>query len=135
MPNLPFSKIDDVENFSVLPNGTYNCYLDSVKEKFTNSGNEMWNLKFKVLDGDYEGSTIFDNLVFSEAAYPRAKLICSRLGLDTDNDVELTQDMIVGRKVRITVETGEYQDKNGDWKKKNTVTFAGYEKYEVKKKS
>ena len=70
----------------------------------------MWKLRFEVLDGEYRGRYIFDNMVFSDAALKRVKLICSRLGLDVSGEVELTPEVIMGRKCWVTVETEEYED-------------------------
>jgi len=79
MPVINFSKVDDVQDYSPLPEGKYLCELSEVEETSTQYGDEMWKLKFEVVDGEHIGRYIFDNMVFSEAALKRVKLICSRL--------------------------------------------------------
>ena len=78
--------------------------------------------------GPHRGRYIFDNMVFSDAALKRVKLICSRLGIDTSRELDLTPDLIKGRSCYVTVETEEYEDQEGNTKQRNVVPFAGYER-------
>lgn len=128
MPKVDFSKVDDVQDFSPLPDGKYLCQVSEIEEATTQYDDEMWKLKFEVVEGEHKGRFIFDNLVFSEAALKRAKLICSRLGLDVSGEVELTPSMLKGRRCYLSVLTEEYEDSEGKTKKRNVVPFAGYEK-------
>jgi hypothetical protein len=128
MPKVDFSKVDDVQDFSPLPDGKYLCQVSEIEEATTQYDDEMWKLKHEVIEGEHKGRFIFDNLVFSSAALKRAKLICSRLGLDVSGEVELTPSMLKGRKCYVSVLTEEYEDSEGKIKKRNVVPFAGYEK-------
>lgn len=128
MPKIDFNNVDDVHDFSPIPDGKYLCRLAEVEEAATQYGDEMWKLKFVVEEGRYRGRYIFDNMVFSPAAMKRVKLICSRLGLDTSGELDLTPEDIKGRACYLTVETEDYEDSEGNAKKRNTVPFAGYEK-------
>ena len=83
------------------------------------------------MEGEHEGRKIFDNMVFSEKALKRVKLICSRLGLDVSGELDLTPDMLKGRACLVTVETQEYVNDEGRNKKRNVVPFAGYERIET----
>lgn len=130
MPKVDFSKIDDVQDFSPLPPGKYPCRLVEVEEARTQYDDEMWKLRFQVASGPHAGRFIFDNLVFSEAAIKRAKLICSRLGIDVSGELDLTTEMIKGRACQVTVEVEDYEDQEGRTKKRNVVPFAGYERLE-----
>lgn len=127
MPLVKFSQIDDASDYSPLPSGKYPCKLVHIEEKVTRKGDEMWAMEFEVESGDYKGRKIFDNIVFSEAAAKRLKLICSRLGVETSQDLHLTTDMILGKRVGIEVGIDEYEDSNGRMKQRNVVPFAGYE--------
>jgi len=80
---------------------------------------------------EFTGRFIFDNLVFSEAAIKRAKLICSRLGLDVSGELNLTPSLLKDRRCYISVLTEEYEDNEGKIKKRNIVPFAGYERANV----
>jgi hypothetical protein len=128
MPKIDFGQVDDVQDFSPLPAGKYLCRLIGLEEASTQHGDEMWKLRFEVIKGPYAGRLIFDNLVFSDAALKRAKLICSRLGLDVSKELDLTPELIKGRVATLTVEIEPYEDAEGRTKQRNVVPFAGYER-------
>jgi len=128
MPKIDFTKIEDAHDFTPLPDGKYLCKLSEIEESETQNGDEMWKLRFEVIQGDSIGRLIFDNLVFSEAALKRVKLICSRLGVDTSGEVDLTPDTLKNHECLISVLTEEYEDNEGNPKKRNVVPFAGYER-------
>lgn len=130
MPKLDFSKIDDIQDFSPLPAGKYLGRLVEIEEASTQHGDEMWKLRFEITQGQYTGRLIFDNLVFSNAALKRVKLICSRLGLDVSQALNLTPELIKGRTTYLTVEVETYEDAEGRSKQRNVVPFAGYERVE-----
>ena len=130
MPEVDFDQYDEASNFAPLPEGDYNVELDKIEEKSTGSGDEMWSLRFVVMDEPHKGRYIFDNMVFTQAAMGRVKLICSRLGINTSGTVNLTTDHLKGKRCRLVgVTIGEYEDYEGNMRKKNEVPFAGYEKY------
>jgi hypothetical protein len=131
MPRIDFSQVEDANGYSPLGEGQYLCRLADVEQTKTQYGDEMWKLRFVVDDGPSSGRYIFDNLVFSAAAMKRAKLICSRLGLDVSGEVDLVPSMITGRRCYVTVGIEEYGDKEGNTKARNVVPFAGYERVEV----
>jgi len=128
MPKIDFGHVDDVQDFSPVPAGKYLCRLSEIEEASTQHGDEMWKLRFEVVKGPYAGRFIFDNMVFSDAALKRAKLICSRLGLDVSKELDLTPELIKGRVAILTVDIQPYEDAEGRTKQRNTVPFAGYER-------
>ena len=128
MPKIDFDNVDDVQDFSPLPAGKYLCRLAEVEEAATQYGDEMWKLRFLVADGKHSGRYIFDNMVFSDAALKRAKLICSRLGIDVSGEVDLTPSLLKDRSCYVTVDTEEYEDDEGNRKVRNIVPFAGYDR-------
>ena len=128
MPKIDFNHVDDVQDFSPLPDGQYLCRVAEVEEASTQYGDEMWKLRFVVESGPHRGRYIFDNMVFSDAALKRVKLICSRLGLDVSGELDVTPALIKGRTCYITVESEEYEDQEGNTKSRNVVPFAGYER-------
>ena len=128
MPKLNFDQVEEVQDFSPLPDGKYLCQLNDIEESSTQYNDEMWKVRFEVIDGEDAGRMIFDNLVFSKAALKRVKLICSRLGLDVSGEVDLTPELLKGRKCYVSATTEEYQEEEGRTKKRNVVPFAGYER-------
>jgi hypothetical protein len=127
MPRIDFNNVGDVQDFSPLPDGKYLCRVADVEEAATQYGDEMWKLRFAVDSGPHRGRYIFDNMVFSDAALKRVKHICSRLGLDTSGELDLTPELIKGRSCYVTVNSEEYEDQEGNKKVRNVVPFAGYE--------
>jgi len=127
MPKVDFSKIDDVQDFSPLPEAKYLCRLSEIEEATTQYGDELWKLRFEVIEGEHAGRCIFDNMVFSQAAMKRVKLICSRLGLDVTGELDLTPETLIGRTAWVEAQIEEYEDSQGKKKKRNVVPFAGYE--------
>lgn len=128
MPKLDFSQIEDVQDFAPIPPGKYLCRLVEVEESKTQNDDEMWNVRFEVIEGDQKGRAVFDRLVFSQAAIKRVKLICSRLGLDVSGSLNLTPELVKGKTCYLNVQIEEYLDEEENPKKRNVVPFAGYER-------
>ena len=127
MPKVDFSQIDDVTDYSPIPEGDYLCRLTDVEESETRNGDDLWKLRFAVEKGEFAGRCVFDNLVFSEKALPRVKLICSRLGVDMSGELDLQPHHLLEKTCLITVTIEDYEDEEGNTKKCNRVPFAGYE--------
>ena len=132
MPKINFKNVDDVQDFSPLPEGKYRCRVAEVEETSTQYGDEMWKLRLVVESGPHRGRYIFDNLVFSKAALKRAKLICSRLGLDVSGEIDVTPALVKDRTCDVTVNIEEYEDQEGNLKTRNVVPFDGYERADAK---
>lgn len=125
MPRVDFPNIDEGGR-TVVPDGEYVVTVDEVVPKTTKNGDEMWTLWLKIANGEHEGAIIFDNMTFSEKGNGRVKLICSRLGLDVTQAMNLEPRNLIGRHARVTVYTREYIANNGEPKKANAVPFDGY---------
>jgi hypothetical protein len=127
---IDFDKIDDANVYEPLPAGKYLCELTDIEETFTQSKDEMWNLKFVVLTPLlHEGRVVFDRMVFSEKAMSRIKLICSRFGIDTKGTIDLKPGDILHKKCYLHLVIEEYfSEKDGTQRKRNRVPFGGYEK-------
>lgn len=126
MPKVNFPEVDSISEFAPLPSGEYRCALAAVEMDFTRAGDEMWRLRWQVKEGDYTGRLLFDNLVFSQRAMPRAKLICASCGLDVTGEVELTPEMLMDRNVMITTIVEELEDDHGVNKVRNEIPWDGY---------
>jgi len=126
MPKINFDQIGDIDDFTPLEEDTYLCRLAEVEEATTQFGDELWKLRWVVAEGPYQGRFIFDNMVFSEAALKRVKLICSCLGLEVSGEVDITPELIKGRMCYVTVEVEEEEVEEGKIKSRNVVPFAGY---------
>ena len=126
MPRIDFGTIEDAKGYSILPEAGYRCRFADIEETSTQYGDDMWKLTLMVAAGDYEGRRIFDNMVFSDRALARVKLICAALGIDVSGSVDLVPAMLLGKECNVTVEIQEYEDSTGKLKQRNSVPFAGY---------
>lgn len=109
MPMIPYSKVK--ENYPDLPEGVYSCQLKEIEETKAESGNLVWKLIFVVDAGEFIGRYVFDNLVFTDNCYWKHKQLAGAMGLDVSRDAELTQSMILNRKVVLTSFNDEYKGK------------------------
>lgn len=128
MPKLNMKNVEDAEGFSPAPAGDYLCELIKVEEASTNAGDEMWKLRWEIIEGQSKGKKIFDNMVFSDNAMKRVKLILSRLGLDVSGEIDLVPETILRKRAIVTVEIESYSDDEGREKRRNVVPFGGYER-------
>ena len=133
MPRVSFDGVGEAQDFPPLPKGDYPCDLTEVDDgKFTKNGDEMWNIRFRVKSGPHKGRLIFDNMIFSERALSRVKLICSRMGLDVSDDLDVTPSLIKGRSCLVSVIIEEDKDQHGNVRRRNRVPFAGYKSIDEK---
>lgn len=127
MPKID-SNAKDVQDFSPIPVGKYLVEVEDIQSSYTNAGDEMWKMKMLIVEGEEEGKYLFDNIVFSEKAMPRAKMICSRFGLDVSKDFDLTEEMLLSRRAIATVDRIEsYEKEDGRTAQASRIGFAGYE--------
>jgi len=133
MAKVNMGKVEDAQDFTPIPDGEYLARVAEVDDtKPTQANDEMWRIRYEILEGEYAGRYIFDNLVFSAKALKRVKLVFSRLGLDVtqDQEAEWLPAMIQDKQVKITVITEEYEAEGGTKKKRNSIPYAGFERVE-----
>lgn len=135
MPKLNFDKIDDMESYSPVPAGQYLCRVkeiidenDSGDKIETKSGDEMWKLRFSIVEGEFKGRNLWDNLVFSANALKRVKFICSRMGIPVSGNVDLTPKMLTGKVCLVTVNVEDYINDQDQTKTRNVIPYDGYER-------
>lgn len=130
MPKMPYDEIEEIKDYSPVDDGTYPVKVERVEETRTQYDDEMWRVEFTILDGKFAGRKLFDNMVFSQNGRKRVKFIVSRLGLPTTGEADLTPDMIIGKKCWVTTQIEEYTSDDNKVKKRNSIPFAGYERWE-----
>lgn len=115
---INFDEVDSGSGgFQPIPDGNYLVRIESIHSgRQTSKGDEMWGLELVVTDGDYQGRKIFDNLVFSEKALWRVKMVCSRFGVPLTGEVEIADiiPLLQGRQAWADVFTDEYNGKKSN---------------------
>lgn len=114
------------EESAVLEEGTYKVKVDDIEERTTKNGHDMWRMKLKVIEGDDIGKVVFDNLIFSEKALKRVKLVAAKLGINLQGEQDFLPSSILGKEAYVKVVQEDYEANDGSMKKRNTVPFNGF---------
>ena len=125
-PEVNWDDAEDFDDFTPVPEGTYLCEAVDVEEKLSSGGNEMWNVRWEIIEGDCKGRIVFDNIVFSPKAMKRVKMIFKRLGLNTSGVDNPLPSNIIGKQIYVNVNIEDYESDNGITKQRNIVPYAGY---------
>ena len=129
MPEVDFTDVPDAEdgNFEPMPPGKYHAQVVDVESKNDRNGNEYFNVKYKIIDGEFAGRFVWDGVFFSEKSLGRLKLIASRLlGIKPLGKTMITTDMFTDKTCWLELIQEDYTDKSGNSKRKNSVPFGGY---------
>ena len=121
-----FEKIKSVDEISPVPKGRYPVEIEQVRENKSVKGHDVFELLLRVTDGEHAGAKIYDWLYFSEKALPRVKLLLKALGIETEGEVEITAELLKGRKCKVDVIMDTYTKDGEDEVQSSVVTFAGY---------
>ena len=129
MPRVNGDKHKEAASFSPLPDGKYICEVVNVNHARTRNDDDMFKLEFEIVIGDYKGRKLYDNIVFSDRAMPRAILILKRMGFVMEGEVDIKAEDVRGRRVVVVCEgTESYETRDGDSRTKNIIPFDGYER-------
>ena len=123
---LNFGAIPDPEDYSPVPEGEYLCKLIAIEQGRARSNDEMWTLKWVILNGPHEARYPLDRLIFNETSLPRVKLLCSALGFDVSGEGDLTPALLIQKTCVVRVEIDQYDDREGKKRTGNRVPFNGY---------
>lgn len=126
MPKVDWNSVPDAPTYEPLPVGWYRVKVENCTETLTRAQDTMFNIVFIVLDGVYAGRKLFDNIIFSEKCYSRAKLVCKRLGLTVEGTANVEPADLLGKEVMIQTSGFETYQKDGKDRTKNVIPFDGY---------
>lgn len=127
MPKVNFKNVDEKKTFTVIPEGQYAAEIVKVEETTTKNEDDMWKVQFKIIDGEYKGTSIFTYLVFNEGGYGNIKKLYKEIGgFDLAKTHNCVPSDVEGEKLLITVTIGEYTNKNGEKVKNNSIPFGGF---------
>lgn len=136
MPKVKFQDVDENQTFTVIPEGDYVAEIIKVDETKTKNDDDMWKVQFKVLDGDFKGTSIFTYLVFNDGGYGNIKKLYKEIGgFDLAKTHNCVPSDIEGEKVIITVNIGEYTNKDGQKVKNNSIPYGGFKSISDEEKS
>lgn len=129
MPEVDFTGVPDAEegSFEPMPAGKYHARVESVQTRYDKAGSEYFNVKFKIIEGEFEGRFFWDGIFFTKNSLGRLKLVASRLlGIKPLGKILITADMFTDKTCWLELIQEDYMDKNNKPKRKNTVPFGGY---------
>ena len=123
-----FSRVEDIESFVSVPEGTYVCRVADVREGLSRDGSIRWSLRLEVAEGEYAGRTAgWDGLTWSDRGIHRVKRVLQVLGLDVSGELELQPSDLLGLKVKAVFEAEEREDdKTGVRTLRLRVPYLGY---------
>lgn len=88
--------------------GRYRVIVDDTEMDQSKAGNQMINVWFRILDGEFEGKTITDRLTLTEKALFRVVGFMSAIGLPTPKKrLQLNLRKFNGQILEIEVRDGE----------------------------
>lgn len=127
MPKVNFKDVDETQQFKVIPEGDYVAEIAKVEETKSQKGDDMWKVQFKVIEGDQKGATVNTFMVFNVGGYGNIKKLYKEIGgFDLAKSHNCVPSDIEGEKVIITVQIGEYTNKEGVKVKNNSIPFGGF---------
>lgn len=121
MPRINVN-LKDAEARKPLPNDTYECRVLEINQK---SGSKSFYIQviYEVLDGEYEGRKIYDNVMTSgQAAWQFCDwweaLTGEELDVDDLEEFDFDTDDVVGQAIGIATEQEEYPEGSGKYNHK-----------------
>lgn len=118
-----FEGIEEPEEFSQLPPGTYRAVVKKVDARFSSSNCPLWNLMFQVVEPvAFKGGIFWDNIVFQDGkSASRAKHILRRMGYDCEGEEDLFSEDLIGKTVCVDLQRDVFEGKV-----RVRPTFRGY---------
>ena len=132
MPRVNFKDVDETQQVTIIPEGEYVAEIVKVEETQTKANkDDMWKVQFKIIDGDHKGTSIYSYFVFNDGGYGNIKKLYKEIGgFDLAKTHNCVPSDIEGEKLIITVQIGEYTNKNGEKVKNNSIPFGGFKSIE-----
>ena len=94
--NIDFSGVES-KSFAV-PDGNYLMEVVSIEEKESSEGNAYLAWKWKIVDGEHKGTTLYDNTSLKSTALWRLKGLLQCLGLKVDGKLSLNLAELKGKR-------------------------------------
>lgn len=125
------SEVKEDVGFEVIPKGTYPAVVDELEFGDSQSGNPMVSVKYKIVEGEYEGRVVFDYWVLqgkgAEFGLGKLKKFLTRIVPEIDlasfNPQTFAEEgTAIGRELQVVLKITT--QKKGEYKgeKRNNVT-------------
>lgn len=112
-----------VESYTRASEGIHTAKIASIELTQSQGGDDMLKIAYEIIKGEDKGCKVFDNIVLTEKALWKLKLLLQAIGMKADGKVALDLDKMEGKICDITVIHEEY---NGQLRAKvSEVTKAG----------
>lgn len=86
-PKIPMDEVPNAPT-SMVPEGEYRARIVDVKPTVSSKGNDMWDITFRIIGGEYDDSPIYDNLVDVQAVWWKWKRIYEAAGYRVDATID-----------------------------------------------
>lgn len=101
------------QTYEPIPKGSYEAFVNSVQRKKTQNGDDMFNVRFVIAEGQFKGRSLFSNFVLKEELKWKLQKLLIATGLvqpRTKTSFTLSDEAqeLVGRKVGLKVGEAEY---------------------------
>lgn len=107
--NIDFSGVES--GGRSVPEGTYLVEVVSVEEKESSEGNAYLAWKWKVAEGEYKGTTLYDNTSLKPTALWRLKGLLVAMGYQVEGKFGLNLAEYKGKRVTVNTTIETYQGK------------------------
>lgn len=91
--NLDYDLANVASEFEALPEGQYLSKIVSAELTKASTGKDMIKVTWEVVDGEYEGRKLFDNIVITPGAEFKMKQYAVLAGIESGAAID-TQDFI-----------------------------------------
>jgi hypothetical protein len=95
----------DVETgFKTIPIGEYEAFVFNIVPKVSQAGNEMYQVAFKIADGEHKGRQVFTNLTFVDTAMFKIREFLEACKVQVPSKaIDVDFALCIGKKVRIKI--------------------------------
>lgn len=115
-----------VESYAKASEGIHTAKITKIEEKTTAAGDAMLTFAWTVISGEDKGCRVYDNIVLTEKALWRFKMMLEAIGKKAEGRLKIDLDGLIGKICDINVYWDEYNGqtraKISDYMKAHNVT-------------
>lgn len=107
----------EVKDLAPIPPGKYPAEIKAcTPTRSKSSGNPMFNIQWRVTEGEYADRIVFQSLVFTPKAMFMVKQVMTAIGFDEDYGGTITPDDLIGEDavLQVTIEQGSVDPTTGE---------------------